>query len=91
MQGSTIDESNTANFGDITSINNAGNYEISTICNVLDATTILVKGIQRTYDPSGIIQAVHVPVYHNALITGLLTAQANRSRLPVAAAKHPGC
>ena len=76
MQGATIDESNTASFGDITSINDAGNYEFSTICDVLNATTIIVRGIQRTYDPSGIVQVVQVPVYDQAVITGVLTAPA---------------
>ncbi len=74
MQGATIDESNTINFGDITNINDAGNYEFNTVSNVLNATTIIVDGIQRTYDSSGIVQVVQVPVYNHAVITGPLTA-----------------
>ncbi len=74
MQGATIDQSNTSGFGDITNINDAGNYEFTTVCSIPDATTIIVMGIQRTYDPSGIVQIVGVPVYHEAVITGMLTA-----------------
>src|SRR6476661_5929205 len=35
MKGATIDITNTANFGNITGINNAGNYEVNTICSVV--------------------------------------------------------
>ena len=74
MQGSAIDESNTASFGDITSMNSTGNYEFRTICTVLNGTQLVVNGIERTYEPSGIVQAVHVPVYNDAVITAVLTA-----------------
>ncbi len=76
MQGATIDETNTTNFGDISSLNNAGNYEFSIVCNVLDANTLIVNGLQRAYDPSGVVQAINVPIYDNAVITGILTAPA---------------
>src|SRR5580658_6280921 len=34
MKGATIDASNSSSYGNITAINNAGNYEMNTICNV---------------------------------------------------------
>src|SRR5690349_7830443 len=34
MKGATIDITNTATFGNITAINNAGNYEVNTICSI---------------------------------------------------------
>jgi hypothetical protein len=74
MQGATIDETNSAAFGDFTSMNDAGNYEFATICDIPNNTDIVVNGIQRTYSPSGNIQLVHVPVYNDATITGTLTA-----------------
>ncbi len=76
MQGVTIDESNSVNFGNIMSTGNAGNYEFSTVCSILNATTIVGSEIQRMYDPSGVVQIVRVPVYNDAVITGTLTAPA---------------
>jgi hypothetical protein len=74
MQGAIIDESNSATFGDITSIGDAGNYEFATICSIPSATEIVVNSIQRSYSPSGIVQLVSVPVYDDATVTGTLTA-----------------
>lgn len=74
MQGATIDESNSATFGNVTNFNDAGNYEFTTICSIPNATEIVLNGIQRSYTPAGIVQVVHVPVYTNALITASLTA-----------------
>src|SRR5579863_8187748 len=34
MKGATIDASNTAAYGSITAINDAGNYEFNTICSI---------------------------------------------------------
>jgi hypothetical protein len=74
MQGATIDETNSADFGDVVDLNNAGNYEFISICSVLDGTTLTTSPLQRSYDPSGAVQLVRVPVYDNANITGMLTA-----------------
>lgn len=74
MQGAAIDESNTSAFGTITNINDAGNYEFTTICHVVNSSTIVVEGVQRTYNPTGAVQLVHIPVYSDAEITAPLTA-----------------
>lgn len=74
MQGATINETNTASFGDIISLNNAGNYEFTTVCAIPSATNISLTSIQRSYDITGIVQVVRVPVYDDATITGTLMA-----------------
>lgn len=73
MKGATIDETNSNAFGDIVNYNNAGNYELVTICDVPNGTELSVSNIQRTYDPSGIVQVVRVPVYEQATVIGTLT------------------
>ena len=74
MQGASINESNSTAFGDIVSLNNAGNYEFATICAIPNSNEILAKYIQLSYDPSGIVQLVRVPVYDSATTTGIVTA-----------------
>ena len=76
MQGATINETNTSGFGDITNINDAGNYEFNTICGIPSSTEIIVNGIQQTYNPTGLVQVVNVPVYNDAVITASLNAAA---------------
>ena len=76
MQGATINETNTSNFGDITNMNGAGNYEFNTICEIPSSTEIIVNEIQQTYNPTGMVQVVYVPVYNDAIITASLTAAA---------------
>ena len=74
MQGATINESNNASFGDVVSLNSAGYYEFARICAVPDIDEVLLKRVQRSYDPSGIIQLVRVPEFANATTTGIVTA-----------------
>lgn len=74
MQGATIDETNSAAFGDITAYGTAGNYEMTSICAIPNGTTIILNSIQRTYDATGIVQLVNVPQYVDATVTGTLTA-----------------
>jgi hypothetical protein len=72
MQGARINETNSSSFGDIIDISDAGNYEFSEVCEILNDTQILVKDIQRSYSPDGKVQLVSVPIYKNAIITDTL-------------------
>jgi hypothetical protein len=69
MQGATIDETNSASFGDVLNTNSAGNYELLTVCDILNATQLTVSGVQRTYDPSQSVQLIRVPEYIDATVT----------------------
>lgn len=69
-----MDESNSASFGTITSIGDAGNYEFATVCSIPSGTQIEVNSIQRTYSAIGAVQVVSVPVFNDATITATLTA-----------------
>jgi hypothetical protein len=74
MQGATIDNTNTATFGNVTSIGNAGNYEFNYVCAVNGNDVMLVYGLQRTYDVAGKVQLVTVPQYTAAIVTDTLKA-----------------
>lgn len=74
MQGATVDETNSASFGTVTSLNDAGNYEFSTVCTVVNGTQLTVSSVQRTYNVAGNVQLIRVPVYSSAIITSTLSA-----------------
>ncbi len=77
MQGAQIDESQSSSFGTITNLNNAGRYEIQTVCNIQGNDILLKYDLVNSYDVSGSLQLVRIPVYSNAIISGGdLTAQA---------------
>jgi len=74
MQGAVINENNSSSFGDPIDLGSSGNYEFATICAIPNNNEILTKNIQRSYDPSGALQIIRVPVYDSATTTGILTA-----------------
>ncbi|PWU02238.1 MAG: hypothetical protein C5B52_05825 [Bacteroidetes bacterium] len=75
MKGVTMNSTNTASFGDITTINNAGKYELNTICGLLNDTVSFQNQLINNYDSGGSIQLVTVPQFANVTITGTLTGQ----------------
>ena len=74
MNGADINQSNSASFGDVTAINNAGNYEYARIKSVSGNTIEFLTDLERAYDVSATIQLIRVPEYDNVLVTGTLTA-----------------
>src|SRR5690606_6753398 len=74
VKGAQINTTNTGSFGDITSINNAGNYEISQVCNIIGDSVFLSYTILNDYTPSGKVQLVRIPVYTDAVVTDSLKA-----------------
>ena len=80
MQGATINTSNSAAFGDITSMGNAGNYEINVVCSVdgIGNEITLQNTFARSYDSgaSAGVQLIKVETYTNAIIAGPLSANA---------------
>ena len=72
MKGASINTSNTVSFGDTTSLNEAGNYEIATVCNVIDDSVFFVYMLLNQYDVAGKVQLVKIPQYVSANITDTL-------------------
>ena len=74
MKGATIDESNTASFGNITAINNAGRFEIGKLCGQIGDSIVLENKLQNYYDVAGLVQIVIIPKYVNVNVSGNLYA-----------------
>jgi len=74
MQGATVSNVNNATGGNITALNNAGNFEFADIASVAGNTITLTTNLCKTYTPGQGLQLVRVPVYANPTINGPLTA-----------------
>lgn len=74
MKGATIDVNNTADFGNITALSTAGNYEYNYICGIAGNQVLLMFNLARTYTVGGIVQVVTVPRYTDAIVTDTLKA-----------------
>lgn len=76
MQGATINESNSSSYGNITNLNNAGNFERGRIYQISGNDIYLENELLHTYSPSGKVQLVSIPEYASASVDGALTAPA---------------
>lgn len=64
MQGASINNSNSASYGGITSYNNAGLYELRCVSSVPNSNTInLTVPLENNYTASGHTQVIRVPRY----------------------------
>ena len=74
LQGAVADTTNTANFGHVTSLNNAGLYEFNLIQSINNNSITLANSILRNYDvPNGKVQLVRVPYYTNFEVSSTLS------------------
>ncbi|MEL7188968.1 MAG: hypothetical protein AAGK17_05395 [Pseudomonadota bacterium] len=75
-QGATINASDSAAYGSVTSIGSAGRYEFHTVKSVSGNTIILhdfggaCLGLEYTYTVSGKAQIIRVPQYRNLTVNG---------------------
>lgn len=76
MQGATENTTNTASFGDLTGLNNAGKYEFNIICDIdgPGSNIIFQQTLLNSYDAGGGVQLIHVPTYDNIIQNGTLSA-----------------
>src|SRR6185437_3399336 len=58
MQGATIDQTNTASFGNVTSVGTAGNYEINVICGISGNQVGFKFALVNSYIPGSGLQIV---------------------------------
>lgn len=76
MKGATINTSNSNSFGIVTSYNEAGNYEIGTICFIIGDSVFLFHNLLNTYDPTaGKVQLVQFAEYYSANVVDTVKAQ----------------
>ncbi len=76
MKGAGINtsNSNSSSFGDTTSLNDAGNYEIATVCHVDGDSVFMVFMFINSYTVAGKVQLVKIPEYYSANVTDTLKA-----------------
>lgn len=75
MKGAIIDESNSANFGDVINLNNAGAYEMATVCDVVGNDILFSYEFENTYDPAnGRVQLISVYSGTDETVNATLTA-----------------
>lgn len=74
MKGTSIETTDNSNYGDITSIGNAGNYEFAIISNISGNDITLENCLINDYDLAGKVQMVSVPQYTNHTINTTLVA-----------------
>lgn len=75
MKGAVINTTaSSAAFGDTTSLNNAGNYEVGTICYIIGDSVFLYHNLVNTYDASGSVQLVQFAEYYSANVVDTIKA-----------------
>lgn len=74
-KGASINTSNTNSFGSITSLGNAGKYEIATVTS-RSGSVISFSNLINTYDVNGLVQLVYIPEYTNPNVNATLTSTA---------------
>lgn len=75
MKGASINTTNTASFGDTTSLNYAGNYEIATICSVSNDSVYFFNELMNNYDINYKVQLVKFGEYYSANVIDTVKAQ----------------
>jgi len=80
MKGAVIDSSNDSTFGNITSLNNAGNYEFAQVSGISGNKVTLNIALSKSYTPAGHVQLIKVFVptldkNNNYTVSSTLTAR----------------
>jgi len=73
MKGASINTANAAGYGDTTALNNAGNYEIHTVCAIRNDSAFFVNDVLNNYTIADKVQLVKFGSYVNANVNGVLT------------------
>ncbi|HEX6334049.1 MAG TPA: T9SS type A sorting domain-containing protein [Flavisolibacter sp.] len=76
MKGITVSVVNNNSFGSVSAYNDAGNYEINTICDIRGDSVFFIQQFLRTYNPQHKVQLVRIPQYGSAIVTDSLKAAA---------------
>src|SRR5258706_3253383 len=77
MKGASINTTTTSAFGDTTSLNEAGNYEIGTVCYIIGDSVFLFHNLLNTYNTStGKVQLVQFAEYYSANVVDTVKAAA---------------
>jgi hypothetical protein len=68
MKGASIDDTESANYGQILNYNDAGNYELATIASVSGNDLTLTQALAKSFTISGLVQIIKIPQYNSGAI-----------------------
>ncbi len=76
MKGAGINTADptSSSFGDTTALNNAGNYELGTICYIRSDTAFFVFHLLNQYTVADKVQLIKMPTYSSAIVVDTLKA-----------------
>lgn len=74
MKGATINQTNTASFGQIANLGSAGNFEFTNIASIAGNNITFVANLCKSFSVAGKVQLIKVPVYNQATINAVVTA-----------------
>lgn len=74
MKGAAVNTTNNSSFGDTTSLNDAGNYEIAIICAINGDSVFMFHNFLNTYTVAGKVQLVKFADYYSARVTDTIKA-----------------
>jgi hypothetical protein len=74
MKGATVNTTNTASFGDTTSLNNAGNYELAVICAIDGDSVFMFHNFLNNYTVTDKVQLVKFAEYISANVIDTVKA-----------------
>lgn len=75
MKGASIITTNDINFGNVSSLNYSGNYEVATICSVSNDTVYFFNEVLNDYDVNYKVQLVKFGEYYSANVIDTVKAQ----------------
>ena len=74
MKGASVTTTNTSSFGDTTSLNNAGNYEIAIICAINGDSVFMFHNFLNNYTVTDKVQLVKFAEYYSANVIDTIKA-----------------
>ncbi len=69
MKGANITTTNDENYGKITQLNEAGNYEFAYIAAISGNQIIFTNALEKAFNPTGLVQIVRVVTLAEAVVT----------------------
>src|ERR1051326_1783232 len=74
MKGASVITTNTSTFGDTTSLNDAGNYELAIICSINGDSVFMLHTFLNNYTVADKVQLVKFAEYYSADVTDTVKA-----------------
>ncbi|HMD01100.1 MAG TPA: hypothetical protein VKH37_13145, partial [Ferruginibacter sp.] len=74
MKGASVVTTNTSSFGDTTSLNNTGNYELAVICSINGDSVFMFHTFLNNYVVADKVQLIKFAEYYSADVTDTIKA-----------------